>query len=328
VRAKSLTEHFPLLTIGMPVKNRAWCIRETLKAIDNIDYPKDKLKIIFVDDYSTDGTFEILKEWKARKGDLYHGIMLVQKRTNIPQARNVCIENMEGDFILFWDSDVKPPRDLLKEMISIMRKDPTVGIIGADYVYETSSVTHRPIVSKETHATYMGFSLIRREVLDAVGGFDENLSVGEDTEFCIRVMEKTRYKIIWSPRPVLHLKKQEDVIGTFVWLKYNFNVRAEEYYRSFKNLPRLLKARILYYIGLPWIMIISLVSFLINMPISASILLMYLVPSVWLVVKQKGLKDGITTWLKFNVPTGLALSYGVLRVAIKKLARTVALRRD
>ena len=313
-----MTEHFPLLTIGMPVKNEAWCIRETLKAI---------VKIIFVDDYSTDGTFEILKEWKARKGDLYHGIMLVQKRTNIPQARNVCIENMEGDFILFWDSDVKPPRDLLKEMISIMRKDPTVGIIGADYVYETSSVTHRPIVSKETHATYMGFSLIRREVLDAVGGFDENLSVGEDTEFCIRVMEKTRYKIIWSPRPVLHLKKQEDVIGTFVWLKYNFNVRAEEYYRSFKNLPRLLKARILYYIGLPWIMIISLVSFLIDMPILASILLMYPVPSVWLVVKRKGLKDGITTWLKFNVPTGLALSYGVLRVAIKKLARAGALGR-
>ena len=80
MRAKSLTEHFPLLTIGMPVKNRAWCIRETLKAIDNIDYPRDKLKIIFVDDYSTDGTFEILKGWKTRREGLYHGITLVQKK--------------------------------------------------------------------------------------------------------------------------------------------------------------------------------------------------------------------------------------------------------
>ena len=317
-------DNLPLITIGIPTKNRSQYVRKVLDALSSLQYPKEKIKLVFVDDYSTDGTYEILTEWSSKINKSYYDIALVQEQTNIPQARNICIKHMVGDYLLFWDSDVIPPGNLLKEMISIMREDPSLGIIGADYTYDASlHIKYKPTVNKMTHAVYMGFTLIRREVFDVVGGFNENLSVGEDTEFCIRVMEKTNYRIMWAPEPVLHLKRPEDRKGLATWLKYNFSVRAEEYYRSFKNLPRFLKARILYYMGLPWIMIISFISFLINMPILASILLMYPVPSVWLVVKQRGLKDGITTWLKFNAPTGLALSYGIVRAIIKKRAKDI-----
>lgn len=315
-----MRKNLPLVTIGIPVKNRVWCIRRLLEAVDSLEYPKDRIKLVFVDDYSTDGTFEILAEWKARMEKRYYAIVLVRERTNIPQARNLCVKNMEGKYLLFWDADVLPPPDLLKTMVVKMEGDPTVGIIGADYIYE-SNTRHKPVIDKETHAVYMGFTLIRREVFDKVGGFNEKLSVGEDTEFGIRVKESTHYKIIWSPKPVLHLKRPGDKWTFYRWLKYNFHIRAKEYGETFGSLPRFLKIRILYYILLPWIVIVAIIGITILNLSVLLVLLAYLFASMYLVIRQKGLKDGITTWVKFNLPTGLALSYGIFKIVIKNLLK-------
>lgn len=318
----------PLITIGMPIKNRAWCLPEVLSVVETVDYPKYRIKVIFVDDYSTDGSYEIIEEWvRKAKGLGFYKVEVIQARTNIPQARNICVKHMEGKYLLFWDSDVIPPPDLLREMVEAMERNPGIGILGTDYVYDPSTDV-KPVTNKETHAVYMGFTLLRRDIFEKTGMFNENLSVGEDTEFCIRMKEKTNYHILWTSKPALHLKRLGDVKRKGLvkaWLKYNFNIRAEEYYRSFKSLPRFLKIRILYYIGLPWVIVITLIAFVIKVQILAIVLPIYLVPSVYLVIRQGGLKDGITTWIKFNIPTGLALSYGVLRVTIKSFLKLLNL---
>ncbi|MEM4005189.1 MAG: glycosyltransferase [Desulfurococcaceae archaeon] len=316
-------ENAPLITIGIPIKNRFQYIGDLLRAIEDLNYPKKKIKLVFVDDFSTDGTYEALVKWKNEVEEKYYKVVLMRERTNIPQARNLCIKNMEGDYLLFWDSDVIPPRDLLNEMISIVQGNPSIGIIGADYEYDPSlKVRYKPVVNKETNAVYMGFTLIRKEVFNAVGFFDENLSMGEDTEFSIRVIEKTGYKIVWAPRPVLHLKSPSDVKrGILTWMVYNFRVRAEEYYKSFTKLPAFLKIRLAYYIGLPWVVVLGLATFIFGMQILAIVLLTYLAPSLYPLVKSRGLKDGIIMWLKFNLPTGLSLSYGFLFIALKRLLR-------
>jgi len=318
-----ISNEFPLVTIGMPIKNRSWCLNKVLRSIENLVYPQEKIKLVFVDDFSTDGTYEIIAEWAEKMRETYYDITLIQKHTNIPQARNLCIKHMEGKYLLFWDSDVIPPSELLREMVEYVMCNKSIGIIGSDYAYEPwTGIKYKPITNKKTNAVYMGFTLIRREVFEAVGMFNENLSVGEDTEFSLRVVEQTSYKIVWAPKPVLHLKKSEEVKKKGLvrtWLMYNFYIRSEEYYKSFRNLPRFLKARVLYYLGLPWVAIISLVTVIMGLQVWIIMLLMYLIPSIYLVIRQKGLKDGMTEWLKFNVPTGLALSYGVLRVAVKRV---------
>jgi len=316
-------EKTPLITIGIPIKNRLQYVGDLLRAIEDLDYPKKKIKLIFVDDFSTDGTYEALVKWKNEVEEKYYKVVLMREQTNIPQARNLCVKNMEGDYLLFWDSDVIPPKNLLNEMISIMEENSSIGMIGADYEYDSSlKVRYRPIVNRKTHAVYMGFTLIRREVFNAAGFFDENLSVGEDTEFGIRVTEKTDYKIVWAPRPVLHLKSPSDVKRRRrTWMAYNFRVRAEEYYKSFTRLPRFLKIRLAYYIGLPWAIVLSLATFILGVQILAITPLIYLAPSLYPLVKSRGLKEGIIIWLKFNLPTGLSLSYGFLFIALKRLLR-------
>ncbi|MEM2425231.1 MAG: glycosyltransferase family A protein [Candidatus Bathyarchaeia archaeon] len=65
----------------------------------------------------------------------YYKVVLIRERTNIPKARNLRIKNMEGDYLLFWDSDIIPPKDLFSETISIWRKNSSIGMIKADYEY-------------------------------------------------------------------------------------------------------------------------------------------------------------------------------------------------
>jgi len=320
---------YPIITIGMLTKNRAWCIRKVLGAIEKLEYLKKKIKLVFVDDHSTDGTFETLAEWRAKINNWYYDIILIQERTNIPQARNICIKHMEGKYLLFWDSDVIPPKDLLKQMVDIMESNPDIGIIGTDYLYKHTNMYMRmlgkPVTNRFTHAVYMGFTLIRREVFEKVQGFNELLSVGEDTEFCIRVAEKTDYKIMWAPRPVIHLRPQEAKLfkqSFNKWLSYNFHIRGKEYAESFNKLPLFLRFRIFYYTFLPLILIFSLfIAYYTNLVWALLAFITYLLPGLFLAVRNLGIRKGILSFLILNIPTGVTLSYGVIVYASKKLLR-------
>jgi cellulose synthase/poly-beta-1,6-N-acetylglucosamine synthase-like glycosyltransferase len=237
---------------------------------------------------------------------------------------------MDGDFILFWDSDVIPPKDLLKQIVNMLESNNKVGIIGADYesLYEHGDLSTRilgaPITNKATHAVYMGFTLIRKEIFERVGGFNELLNIGEDTEICIRVVEKTDYKIMWAPRPVLHLESVGETErfkqGFLPWLSYNFQSRGEQYAKSLHKLPLLLRFRVFYYALLPPVLIsllfLTYSTGAIWMPL---LFIAYLLPGLSLAVHSSNIKRGVILFFKLNIPTGVALSYGVLTYFFKKL---------
>jgi glycosyltransferase involved in cell wall biosynthesis len=320
-----MTEELPLVTACMLIKNRIWSLKAVLNALEDIHYPKRKLKLVFVDDFSDDGSYEFLTEWSRARSMNFYNIEIIRARTNIPQARNLCIDHTEGEYLLFWDSDVIPPPELLLEMVNLMKKDKHVGIIGSDYIYDPSlKVKYAPMMSKETYAVYMGFTLIQKDVFKIAGKFNELLTVGEDTEFCIRVKERSKYTIYWAPKPVLHLKRLIDVTKPGIlrdWLRYNLTVRAKEYYSSWKSLPRFLKLRIVYWILWPWTLMLLAYTLMLGNIIIILFLLLYILASAYLVIRQRGVTRGIELWIKSNVLTGLALSYGILIEVVKNFAK-------
>ena len=62
-----LKEH-PGVTIVVPCYNEQKTIAGTLKSLMSLDYPKDKLFLIVVDDGSTDNTWEVIKEFEKLHG--------------------------------------------------------------------------------------------------------------------------------------------------------------------------------------------------------------------------------------------------------------------
>jgi glycosyltransferase involved in cell wall biosynthesis len=79
-------DDLPLITICVPVKDEAYCIRHMLKSLEDLDYPKKRIKIVFVEGHSTDGTYDILAEWVARAKTSYYDVVLMRVKSNIPPS--------------------------------------------------------------------------------------------------------------------------------------------------------------------------------------------------------------------------------------------------
>jgi len=104
-------ENAPLITIGILTKNRFQYIRSLFEAIENLDYPKEKIKLIFVDDFSTDGTYETLVKWKNEVEEKYYKVVLIRERTNIPQARNIYLNTrLTSCMLLENDKSLHQPK--------------------------------------------------------------------------------------------------------------------------------------------------------------------------------------------------------------------------
>jgi glycosyltransferase involved in cell wall biosynthesis len=114
-----ISEEPPLVTVCMLTLNRAWIVDLALKSLLNQDYPKDKIHFILVDGLSTDGTVEIAKSILEESGIQHKTVV---KKSNIGEARNICIDEMKGEVLVFWDSDVIAPPNALRELIKVVQE--------------------------------------------------------------------------------------------------------------------------------------------------------------------------------------------------------------
>jgi GT2 family glycosyltransferase len=138
------------------------------------------------------------------------------------KARNLGVSRTTGDILVFIDDDAMPGQNtLLETVIQPLLQDESIGICGPARVLppHANAFQHRvaqeiprtvnpvPVALLETNppVTGYGHSLItttccatRREVYDRVGGFEEALTSGVDTDFFYRV-RKSGYRFVMAP---------------------------------------------------------------------------------------------------------------------------------
>ncbi|HXZ97842.1 MAG TPA: glycosyltransferase [Candidatus Acidoferrum sp.] len=172
----------PLITVGMPTLNRVMYLEASLEGLYRADYPKTRLRLVFVDGYSSDGAYELLTKFAETHRSEYRDIFVIQEHGNIPHARNVCIKHLgEADYLVFVDSDVTPPPDFLNRLLRLSKSSDIACIAYSNFAYEPS---RRKV--KKVSMVGMGCTLIRKEVLSNVGPFDERLRIKEDCDYCLR----------------------------------------------------------------------------------------------------------------------------------------------
>lgn len=184
-------------------------------------------ELIVVDNGSVDRTSRWLKSSRFK-------IRLIHNKKNLgaPKAFNQGIKVSIGDYIIFLNNDTIVSEGWLGKLVKWAESDKKVGIVGACTNLVSESEAQPPtvqrmaaVISLTTKGEYKevpGLTsfcmLVKRKVLEDVGGFDENYGPGtnDDHDFCLRV-KMAGYKIICA-------------MDTFVFHFYNrtlgnFNIR-------------------------------------------------------------------------------------------------------
>ena len=123
-------DQLPKVTMQLPIFNEVYVVERLLRAVSEIDYPRDRLQIQVLDD-STDDTREITAscaEELRRRGFNVALIHRVDRTGFKAGALAVGLEAAEGEFVCILDADFVPQPDLLKRTVHFFT-DPKIGMI-------------------------------------------------------------------------------------------------------------------------------------------------------------------------------------------------------
>jgi glycosyltransferase involved in cell wall biosynthesis len=138
--------------------------------------------LVFVDDHSTDGSPKILQGFKENFKMEYDSILLVQTPKNKKGrgvARNTCLKYFKGDFIFWVDSDTLVPRQVLLLLLSHFYRDTKIGWVNVPTTVKNPTFYLKiyeariPKSFRYVNEAEVNCSLIRKEVMEFIGYFDE-----------------------------------------------------------------------------------------------------------------------------------------------------------
>ncbi len=142
------------------------------------------VEVVVVDDGSTDRTAEIARA---------HPVKLVSQPNRGPAAaRNAGLASARGEFLTILDSDDIWPADRLSKQVAHLREHPDDGLVmGLTEVFLTPGQprpAHYPRFT-DPFPGHPSTMLVRREVFESVGPFDESLRLSEDLDWLARARD-------------------------------------------------------------------------------------------------------------------------------------------
>lgn len=224
------------VSVIIPIYNRAELLPELIRCLCQQSYPHKE--IIFVDDGSTDDTWEILQKTEGV-------ISLRQENSGPAAARNLGLSAASGVLIHFLDSDVYPPPQLLADHVRHHCRRQGLIVQGQVIrIYARSAAFHEPMrlvhYSRPFFAT--GNVSVEKKHVVSAGGFDaETFRKGwEDLDLGLRLRRQgLRVKRLYRRGFVWHLETDlrslEDLKGYFD-NKYHEGREAVRFYRKHPRL--------------------------------------------------------------------------------------------
>ena len=107
----------PLISILVPVYNVENYLAQCLNSLLNQTY--DNLEIICVNDGSTDGSLQILKEFEEKDARI---ILIDKNNEGVSRARNTALRKASGDFLMFVDADDWVEKETCKSALDIQQR--------------------------------------------------------------------------------------------------------------------------------------------------------------------------------------------------------------
>lgn len=260
------TDQNPMVSIIIPTKNNKKLLERCISKINFTSYKN--FEIIIIDNGNTEkDAIDYLKSLSYR-------IVKFDSVFNFAAMNNAAATVASGNLLLFINDDVAPIyHNWLEEMVSICLQD-GVGIVGPKLVYSNGSIQHAGLIFSKNGAGYHPYQLvekskpgyfgflncvrnysavtgacllIRKNIFEKVGGFDEKLDVYyNDADLCLKTL-RNGHRVVYTPyAELLHegsTTMKKDSSAFFA---------VENHYYFIKKWPHLKKGDPFYNPNLGW----------------------------------------------------------------------------
>ena len=204
----------PIISVVIPVKNGETLIGTCLSSLQKLNYPKNKIEQIIVDNKSIDNTRTI-----ARK---FHVRIVTNTRGTVSSGRNIGFAKTKGEFVAFTDVDCTFDANWLINAVKYFR-DPRVAMVSGPnlipksekpfaravglifdtaYFFRVGSPTRRyqKVIESRSHGSNM---ILRKSYAKKVFPVDETMVEGEDV-LLTHNLETLGYKLLYAPNVMVH----------------------------------------------------------------------------------------------------------------------------
>jgi len=190
---------WPVISIVIPVKDRADELKRCLGSLSNLNYPQEKLQIIVVDDGSSDDSAMVARQFQA--------LLVPSGGTGRgpAAARNVGASLASGEILAFIDSDCTASKEWLNELIPAFNNHSVAAVGGQvdgmctesavdryESIMSSLSLGARERTGSGGNDTFYLPScnlLVRRTAFRNAGGFKDEMHVGEDVDLTWRLRD-------------------------------------------------------------------------------------------------------------------------------------------
>jgi len=245
------------VSIIIPTRDRLNLLRKCVASLES-NNADDNIEILILDNGSKDrATLAYLASSK-------HRVIRNDEPFNFSRLNNLAARESTSEYLLFLNDDTEV---IEKEWLSAMLEQAQrreVGAVGAKLLYHDGKIQHAGVVlglrGMAGHAQrhqdgrdafgYMNFAniirnysavtgaclMLRREVFNAVGGFDEHLAVRfNDVDLCLR-LRKLGYLVVYTPYARLYHREMlsRGVVNaleeSYFWAKWHDRIATDPYY--------------------------------------------------------------------------------------------------
>ncbi len=252
---------FPTCAILIPAHNEEKVIGATIASMLELDYPKDKLKIIIINDGSVDRTKDIILDFAQRDARVeLFDVPKGEGGKGKSRALNLGIKQAKAEVIAIYDADNTPDKHALKYLVANLISDPELGaVLGKFRTVNKNYNLLTKFINVETLSfqsmlqagrwqmhnvsTLPGTNFVMWSwLINQLNGWDEE-ALTEDSELSIRIYEEG-YKIKFIPYSITYEQEPQE---WKVWIKQRMRwVRGNNYVISkfYKHIPKFKNKRL------------------------------------------------------------------------------------
>ncbi|MGE3268364.1 MAG: glycosyltransferase family 2 protein [Chloroflexota bacterium] len=208
----------PTVSVIIPTLNQAAYLEQAVQSILRVKAAVSSeadIEIIVVDDGCTDATPEVMSRYPV--------VFVRNESKGIPQGRNTGLRTASGEFIAFLDHDDAWLDGHISEHLDALQSHPDAAVAYTQGYLADANL--RPVygpcpsaslpsgdlfIWSLSNTIQLGAMVVRKEAIDAVGGFDESLMTTDDTDLQLKLAARfdfigiNRTTVLWRQYPRNH----------------------------------------------------------------------------------------------------------------------------